>query len=144
MRPACMADYLTAICELILQNNVGTSTSHNPMGLHGLLQGSFYLDKPYSLWDLMFSQLRYQFFHSPLPSLFPWYLPMPRNRLKRGCIRLVRFENVMAVYVYTSCSALQFGERPKCRGNRSPQTSASKVRRSWAQQTTSDPVAYFW
>jgi hypothetical protein len=25
------------------QENVGTSTSHNPMGLHGLLQGSLYL-----------------------------------------------------------------------------------------------------
>jgi hypothetical protein len=33
--PARMADRLTAICESIL----GTSTSHNPMGLHGLLQG---------------------------------------------------------------------------------------------------------
>jgi hypothetical protein len=32
------ADNLTAIYESILEN-VGASTSHNPMGLHGLLQG---------------------------------------------------------------------------------------------------------
>jgi hypothetical protein len=32
--PTRKADNLTAICE-----NVGGSTSHNPMGLHGLLQG---------------------------------------------------------------------------------------------------------
>jgi hypothetical protein len=37
-RPAHKADNLTAICEPI----VGTSTSHNPMGLHGLLQGQLY------------------------------------------------------------------------------------------------------
>jgi hypothetical protein len=30
---------LTAICELIIQKNAVASTSHNPMGLHGLLQG---------------------------------------------------------------------------------------------------------
>jgi hypothetical protein len=36
-RPARKAD-LTAICEPIVEN-VGASTSHNPMGLHGLLQG---------------------------------------------------------------------------------------------------------
>jgi hypothetical protein len=33
-RPERGGDNLTAICE-----NVGASTSHNPMGLHGLLQG---------------------------------------------------------------------------------------------------------
>jgi hypothetical protein len=32
------ADNLTAICEPCLEN-VGALTSHNPMGLHGLLQG---------------------------------------------------------------------------------------------------------
>jgi hypothetical protein len=32
-RPARKADNLTAICL----ENVGASTSHNPMGLHGLL-----------------------------------------------------------------------------------------------------------
>jgi hypothetical protein len=43
--PACKgrlarkADNLTAICERIVKKNVGASTSHNPMGLHGLLQG---------------------------------------------------------------------------------------------------------
>jgi hypothetical protein len=36
-RPAREADNLTAICEPI--DNVGASTSHNPMGLHGLLHG---------------------------------------------------------------------------------------------------------
>jgi hypothetical protein len=30
---------LTAICEPIVLKNVGASTYHNPMGLHGLLQG---------------------------------------------------------------------------------------------------------
>jgi hypothetical protein len=38
-RPARKADNLTAICEPIVLNNVGDSTSHNPMGLHGLLTG---------------------------------------------------------------------------------------------------------
>jgi hypothetical protein len=33
--PAHKADNLTAVCL----KNVGASTSHNPMGLHGLLQG---------------------------------------------------------------------------------------------------------
>jgi hypothetical protein len=33
------ADNLTANCETICLENVGTLTSHNPMGLHGLLQG---------------------------------------------------------------------------------------------------------
>jgi hypothetical protein len=37
-RPARKADNLTAVCELCLEHT-GTSTSHNPMGLHGLLQG---------------------------------------------------------------------------------------------------------
>jgi hypothetical protein len=34
-RPVGKADNLTAICE----PTVGVSTSHNPMGLHGPLQG---------------------------------------------------------------------------------------------------------
>jgi hypothetical protein len=42
-RPARKADNLTAICEPTVEENVGASTSHNPMGLHGLLQGQFYL-----------------------------------------------------------------------------------------------------
>jgi hypothetical protein len=37
--PARGADNLTAICEPIVLGNVGASTSHNRMGLHGLLQG---------------------------------------------------------------------------------------------------------
>jgi hypothetical protein len=37
-RPARKAD-LTDICEPIFLENVGASTSHIPMGLHGLLQG---------------------------------------------------------------------------------------------------------
>jgi hypothetical protein len=34
-------DNLTAICELIILENVGGSTSHNPMGIHSLLLDSF-------------------------------------------------------------------------------------------------------
>jgi hypothetical protein len=30
---------LTAICEPIVYKYVGASMSHNPMGLHGLIQG---------------------------------------------------------------------------------------------------------
>jgi hypothetical protein len=37
-RPARKADSLTAICELIVQKNVGSSMSHNP-GFHCLLPG---------------------------------------------------------------------------------------------------------
>jgi hypothetical protein len=37
------ADNLTAICEPICLESVGASTSHNPMGLHDLLQGYLYL-----------------------------------------------------------------------------------------------------
>jgi hypothetical protein len=36
--PARKADNITAISRKCLEN-VGASTSHNPMGLHGLLQG---------------------------------------------------------------------------------------------------------
>jgi hypothetical protein len=36
-RPARKADNLTAICGADYLENVGTSTSHNSMGLHGLL-----------------------------------------------------------------------------------------------------------
>jgi hypothetical protein len=42
-RPARGAGNLTAICEPICLENVGASTSHNPMGLHGLLQGYIYV-----------------------------------------------------------------------------------------------------
>jgi hypothetical protein len=38
-RPARKADNLTAVCEPIVLDTVGPSTSHNPMGLHGLVQG---------------------------------------------------------------------------------------------------------
>jgi hypothetical protein len=38
-RPARKADNPTAICEPTVGKNVGVSTSHNPIGLHGLLQG---------------------------------------------------------------------------------------------------------
>jgi hypothetical protein len=37
-RPEPKADNLTAICVNCLEN-VGASTSHNSMGLHGVLQG---------------------------------------------------------------------------------------------------------
>jgi hypothetical protein len=33
------ADCLTSICEPICLENVGAQMSHNPMSLHGLLQG---------------------------------------------------------------------------------------------------------
>jgi hypothetical protein len=42
-RRARKPDNLTAICELIVYKNVGASTSHSPMGLHGPLQGYLYL-----------------------------------------------------------------------------------------------------
>jgi hypothetical protein len=38
-RPGRKADNLTAICE----KNMGTSTSQKPIGIHGLLQGWFYV-----------------------------------------------------------------------------------------------------
>jgi hypothetical protein len=38
-QPADKADNHTVICEPIVLENVGASTYHNPMGLHGLLQG---------------------------------------------------------------------------------------------------------
>jgi hypothetical protein len=38
-RPGRKADNLTAICESIVRENVGASTSHNPLDLQGLLQG---------------------------------------------------------------------------------------------------------
>jgi hypothetical protein len=37
--PARKADNLTAIYEPFVYKNVGASTSHNHMDLHGLLQG---------------------------------------------------------------------------------------------------------
>jgi hypothetical protein len=37
-RPMRKANNLTAICEPICLENVGASTFHKPMGLHGLLQ----------------------------------------------------------------------------------------------------------
>jgi hypothetical protein len=42
-RSARKADNITAICEPYCQEYVGASTSQNLMGLHGLLQGYFYL-----------------------------------------------------------------------------------------------------
>jgi hypothetical protein len=41
-RPAHKADKLTAICEPTVYKNVGSSTFHSPMGLHGPLQGYLY------------------------------------------------------------------------------------------------------
>jgi hypothetical protein len=40
-RSARMADKLNAICEPIVCEMLGASTSHNPMGGYGLLQGQF-------------------------------------------------------------------------------------------------------
>jgi hypothetical protein len=44
-RPAREDDNLTAFSEPTVYKNVGASTSHSPMGLHGPLQG--YLYRPY-------------------------------------------------------------------------------------------------
>jgi hypothetical protein len=41
-RPTCKADKLTTICGPLVYRNVGPSTSHKPLGLHGLLQGYLY------------------------------------------------------------------------------------------------------
>jgi hypothetical protein len=41
--PTCKADNLTTICEPTVLESVEASTSHNPMGLHGLLQRQLYL-----------------------------------------------------------------------------------------------------
>jgi hypothetical protein len=38
-RPASKTDNITSIYEQTAKKNVGASTSHNPMGLHALLQG---------------------------------------------------------------------------------------------------------
>jgi hypothetical protein len=38
-RPARKPDSLTAICEQAVLEDLGASTSHAPMGLHGLLRG---------------------------------------------------------------------------------------------------------
>jgi hypothetical protein len=38
-RPTRKADNLTVICEAYCLDNVGSSTSHNTTGFHGLLQG---------------------------------------------------------------------------------------------------------
>jgi hypothetical protein len=42
-QPTCKADKFTTLSEPIFLENLGASTSHNPMGLHGLLQGQLYL-----------------------------------------------------------------------------------------------------
>jgi hypothetical protein len=46
-RPAHKADNLTAICEPTVYKMWGASTSHNPMGFHGLLQEEFTFFLPY-------------------------------------------------------------------------------------------------
>jgi hypothetical protein len=38
-RPARKYDKLTGICEMIVQKNVESLTTHNPTGFLGLLQG---------------------------------------------------------------------------------------------------------
>jgi hypothetical protein len=44
VRAARKPDNLTAICEPIVLKSVGASTSHNPMGLHGVLQGYLFVN----------------------------------------------------------------------------------------------------
>jgi hypothetical protein len=43
VRPERKADSLTAICDPNVYKNVKTSTSHNLMGFHGLLQRQHFL-----------------------------------------------------------------------------------------------------
>jgi hypothetical protein len=54
-RPGRKADNLTAICELIAYKDVGSSTSHNPMGLHNLITGPVNRNL-LQLFDFDFSQ----------------------------------------------------------------------------------------
>jgi hypothetical protein len=60
-RPARKADNFNAICEQLFSENVKTSTSHNLMGLHGVLQVNFtfvlYLDRisEWQIQDFRFS-----------------------------------------------------------------------------------------
>jgi hypothetical protein len=42
-RPVCKTITLSPSVSQLSTENVGASTSHNPMGLHGLLQGQLYL-----------------------------------------------------------------------------------------------------
>jgi hypothetical protein len=42
---------LTAICEQTVYKNVGASTSHNPIGFQGLLQGQFFYISYYMIED---------------------------------------------------------------------------------------------
>jgi hypothetical protein len=51
-RPARKADNLTASCEPTIEN-VGASIFHNPMGLHGLLQGQLCLIFYLMAWKRM-------------------------------------------------------------------------------------------
>jgi hypothetical protein len=53
-RPARKSDNLTALYEPTVQKNVKPSTSHTPMGLHGLLQGQLYF---YRLGDRLCGQV---------------------------------------------------------------------------------------
>jgi hypothetical protein len=55
VRPARKADNLTTICELIGEN-MGASTSHNPMGLHGLLQRELYLFYRFTVFQALEEQ----------------------------------------------------------------------------------------
>jgi hypothetical protein len=57
-RPARKADNVTAICEAIVYKNVGASTSHSPMGLHGPLQGYLYLYLFFLIWFVRLLALR--------------------------------------------------------------------------------------
>jgi hypothetical protein len=46
-RPARKADNLTPSVSRLSRENIGASTSHNPVGLQGLLQGYIYLFMKY-------------------------------------------------------------------------------------------------
>jgi hypothetical protein len=60
-RPARKADNVTAICEPIVLENVGASTSHNTMGLYGLLQGYLFL----LIYGFLFVPAKSQFTFTP-------------------------------------------------------------------------------
>jgi hypothetical protein len=52
-RPARKAGNVTAIVSRLSRENVEASTSHNPMGLHGVIQGEIYYQYLILYWRRM-------------------------------------------------------------------------------------------
>jgi hypothetical protein len=48
--PGLTADSFTAIYDLIVYKMCGASISHNPIGLHGLIQGYIYVVTLFIYW----------------------------------------------------------------------------------------------